>query len=73
VGPADPSSARKADRPVYFGERFVATGVYERDRLGPGARVDGPAIIESPLTTIVIPPGRRADVDGYRDLVIRSG
>ncbi len=73
LGPADPSAARKGGRPAYFGGGFVETAVYERDRLLPGASVAGPAIVESPLTTVVIPPGHRAEVDGYRDLVIRSG
>jgi len=72
IGPPDPSGARKAGRQAYFGGRFVTTAVYERDRLAPGARVAGPAIVESPLTTVVIPPGHSAEVDGYRDLVIRS-
>jgi N-methylhydantoinase A len=73
LGPADPSSARKAPRDAHFEGRFMRTDVYERDRLAPGARLAGPAIVESPLTTVVIPPGHRAEVDGYRDLVISSG
>ena len=73
LGMSDAAAARKGERPAYFGGRFVTTGIYERDRLGPGARLEGPAIVESPLTTVVIPPGHHAEVDGYRDLVIRSG
>ncbi len=72
LGPPDPSAARTGRRQAYFGGRFVGMEVYERDRLAPGTRIDGPAIVESPLTTVVIPPGHRAEVDGYRDLVIRS-
>ena len=66
-------AARKTPRQAYFGGHFVETAVYERERLAPGACVAGPAIVESPLTTVVIPPGHRAQVDGYRDLVIRTG
>jgi N-methylhydantoinase A len=73
LGPADPGAGRKGERNAYFGGHFLPTAVYERDRLAPGARVAGPAIVESPLTTVVIPPGRDAEIDGYRDLVIRLG
>ena len=37
---------------------------------GPGAVVRGPAIVEAPLTTIVVPPGYQGAVDGYRNVII---
>ena len=46
------------------------TTVYDYERLGVGARVAGPAIVEAPLTTIVIPPGYHGAVDGYRNVII---
>ncbi len=71
--PAGSSDApRKGRRKAYFGGRFVETAIHERDALEPGARLDGPAIIESPLTTIVIPPGHAAEIDTYRNVVIRA-
>ena len=72
LGSPSASAARKATRPAYFGGRFVDTAIYEQARLEPGARLEGPAIIESALTTVVVPPGHGADVDGYRNVVIRS-
>ncbi|HZC31304.1 MAG TPA: hydantoinase/oxoprolinase family protein [Gaiellaceae bacterium] len=72
LGATDPSAARKGSRQAYFGGGFVETAVYERDRLAPGARVDGPAIVESVLTTVVIPPGHHAEIDAFRDLVLRA-
>lgn len=48
--------ARKKIRDVIFDGRKVATDVYEGSRLNSGARIEGPAIIEEPTTTIVIPP-----------------
>ncbi len=72
IAKADAAAARKGTRTAYFGGRFVESSVYERDRLEPGARVAGPAIVESPLTTVVIPPGHHAEIDAYRDLVLRS-
>jgi N-methylhydantoinase A len=66
----DPAGARKGARPAYFGGGFVETAVYAYERLGPGSRVAGPAIVEAPLTTIVIPPGYAGAVDGYRNVII---
>ena len=67
---ADPAAARKASRQAYFDGRWLDTAVYDYTRLGPGARVAGPAIVEAPLTTIVIPPGYQGAVDSYRNVII---
>jgi N-methylhydantoinase A len=62
--------ARKPSRQAYFDGGFVDTLVYEHGRLGRGMRLRGPAIVESPFTTIVLPPGSRAELDRYLNLVI---
>lgn len=69
-GPAGPSAAYKGVRSAYFGAGFVETAIYDYHALRPAAVVSGPAIIESPLTTIVVPPGYRGAVDGFRNVVI---
>jgi N-methylhydantoinase A len=56
-------SARTGQRPAYFGDGYVDTPVYDGARLGPGAEVDGPALVEEPFTVVVIPPGGRARLD----------
>jgi N-methylhydantoinase A len=60
-------AARKTDRRVYFEEArdFVETKIYDYARLSPGSEVFGPAIIETPITTVVINPKDRAVVDDY--------
>jgi N-methylhydantoinase A len=63
--------ARVGERPAYFGT-FMPTAVYERARLPLGARVAGPAIVEQPDTTTVIPPGVSAHVDAAGTLRLRS-
>ena len=64
--------ARKPSRRVWFRDvGFVDTGIYERQKLGVGAAVDGPAIIEQPDTTTVMPPGTRCTVDDYGNLAIQ--
>ena len=44
--------------------------VYQRERLGAGARVDGPAVVEEAGTTTVVEPGDVLTVDGHGCLVI---
>lgn len=53
----DASDASKGSRAVYFGAEFVETPVYDGARLGVGAHIDGPGLIEEPFTVVVVPPG----------------
>jgi len=55
----DPSSALKGKQLAYFdkNEGFIETPYYDGDKLAHGMRVDGPALIVLPDTTIVVPPG----------------
>jgi N-methylhydantoinase A len=63
--------APKGEREAWFGGGFVTTPVYDYDRLVPGASLRGPAIIESPFTTVVLPPASSLTIDPYRNLVIK--
>ncbi len=67
LGGEDASAARAASRQAYWPELggWTETSVYEFDRLAPGNRVRGPAIIQAPLTTAVIPPGMEFTIDGH--------
>jgi len=42
---------------------YAPTAVHDQEQLLPGARIDGPAIVEAPSSTFAIPPGRRARLD----------
>ncbi len=58
-------------RHVYFdGRTATDTAVFQRDALATGAAFDGPAIVEQFDATTVVPPGWRAHVDGFRNLVL---
>src|SRR5699024_9368185 len=46
------------------------TPVHARDRLLPGDIVDGPAVIQDPVATIVIEPGWQAAVTGKNHIVM---
>ncbi len=43
---------------------------YDFELLRPGHVVAGPAIIWTPITTLVVPPGQSAAVDEYRSIVV---
>lgn len=75
LGPADASAALKQRRSVYLHERqaFVDVPVYAGDRLRPGHRIAGPAIVEAPDTTVLVRTGHRLSVDGYNNLHIDLG
>ncbi|WP_290049506.1 hydantoinase/oxoprolinase family protein [Amycolatopsis solani] len=51
--------ARKGTREAYFPSAggFVDTAVFDRYRLEPGTRIDGPAIVEERESTVLVPPG----------------
>ncbi|MDE0029963.1 MAG: hydantoinase/oxoprolinase family protein [Deltaproteobacteria bacterium] len=73
--PGDVREARKERRDVYFEEYedFTATDIYDFGRLRPGMSIAGPAVIETPVTTIVVNPNDRAEMDAFRNVVIHLG
>lgn len=60
-------------RPVIFDGVAHDTPVYLRDHLPEVARIDGPAVIEQFDTTILIPPGDRAETATEGNLFIHIG
>ena len=67
--------AVKGKRDVYFEDygKFVPTAVYDFERLNPGSEISGPAIVETPVTTVVVNPPDRAAMDEFRNIVITTG
>lgn len=62
-------------RQAYFQENgaYIETAIYREDELAPGSTVLGPAIIESPVTTIVINPGDTLTMDEFRNVRLLVG
>jgi N-methylhydantoinase A len=60
--------AKKGSRDVYFAGEFVTTPVYEWNLLGNGNEINGPAIVESSHTTLVLPPARKITIDDYMNI-----
>ncbi|MEA2387225.1 MAG: N-methylhydantoinase, partial [Thermoleophilaceae bacterium] len=71
-GGGDADAAKTGERDVYFREHgdFAPTPLYDRSLLRPGAELTGPAIVEQADTTVLLPPGTRARVDDYLNLVL---
>ncbi|KEA03005.1 MULTISPECIES: hydantoinase/oxoprolinase family protein [Rhizobium/Agrobacterium group] len=61
-------------RQVYMDEAkdFVSCPVYTREKLKPGNRIAGPAIVEQMDTTTVILPDMQATVDPYLNLILEA-
>jgi N-methylhydantoinase A len=71
--PADrPKEAPRAIRQAYFNATDARdVPVLRRSVLTPGARIEGPAVIEEKTSTVVLYPGQRATVDEYLNVEIR--
>lgn len=73
LGPADASPAFLGEKSVWFqADAPTATTTYDRNRLIPGNRFNGPAIVYQFDTTTVIPPGWAARVDGWGNLWVEK-
>ena len=67
-GPA--AAAQVGSRSVWFEGGRVETAIYDRALLGAGAALKGPAIVQQPDSTTVVPPGASALVDDYGNIVV---
>jgi len=65
--------AFKEVRPVIFeNEGKIDTNVYLKDKLSPGMKIAGPAIIEEVTSSTVIYPNMTAELDQYGNLIINT-
>jgi N-methylhydantoinase A len=71
--PSDATAARAGERPVLFPDLAepIATVVLDWTRLVPGARLAGPAVVEGPDTTVVVPPSWGLTVDRWGNLLLQ--
>jgi N-methylhydantoinase A len=71
---SDIKAARKGKREIFFvrpDRKFIDTPVYDYERLGVGSVVKGPAVIELPFTTTLVPPDHKVTVDPFMNLVMQ--
>ncbi len=71
---ADPGAALYGRREVWLPEAggAVPVPVFDRERLLPGNRVPGPAIVEQMDSTTVVLPGQAARVDAHNNLILEA-
>ncbi|HTS10809.1 MAG TPA: hydantoinase/oxoprolinase family protein [Candidatus Limnocylindrales bacterium] len=70
LGSADARAAIATRRAVYFAGKRHATAIYSREKLRPGNRLRGPAVISEYSGTTVVPPGWSVQVDAFENLVL---
>ena len=72
---AHPSAAAALlkKQPAYYAGRRFRAGVYDRDKLAPGARLEGPALVIDFGSTTFLPPGHSLRVDDHLNLVLAKG
>lgn len=71
-GGKDANNCLKGKRDVFFEEKggFVSTPIYDGDSMVHGNAIEGPAIVEQKITTIVLPPGYTLEVTNYGDYLV---
>ena len=69
-GAADASAAVIDEHEVYFQGEWLPTRIYDRAKLRPGHRIEGPAIVTEFDSTTVVLSGFAAEVDRYLNLII---
>lgn len=69
---ADASAALTGRREIFVDARdgMAEADIYDFDRLEPGNSFKGPAVIHTPITTIVVQDEQTASVDAWRNIVI---
>jgi N-methylhydantoinase A len=69
-GPKDASGAVVEEHAIIFEGESVPTKIYDRAKLAPGMRFDGPAIVTEFDSTSVVLPGYQAQVDVNFNILI---
>ena len=72
LGGADPAPAQIGRRDIFVEAAggLAPADIYDFERLAPGNVVAGPAVIHTPITTIVVQAGQSGRMDAYRNVII---
>ena len=68
----DASAALMGERNIFVEAegKLAPAKIYNFEKLHPGNRLAGPAVIHTPITTIVLQKGQAAQMDEYRNIAI---
>jgi N-methylhydantoinase A len=69
---ANGSKSLKRKRQCFFNGRFMDTPIHDANLVGAGETIKGHAIVETPTTTIVIPPGFTCSLDKYGTYILKK-
>jgi acetone carboxylase, beta subunit len=64
--PEIPEAARKGMRRIWWDGGWVDATIFEMEGVAAGNVIEGPAVLEDPATTFVVPPGAGARLDRHR-------
>ncbi len=69
---ADSGQAKVGRREIFVDARngMAEADIYDFDKIKPGNRIVGPAVIHTPITTIVLQDAQQAQMDALRNIVI---
>jgi N-methylhydantoinase A len=72
LGDADPGPAHIGRRPIFVDARdgMEEADIYDFERIRPGNVIAGPAVIHTPITTIVLQDAQTGRMDELRNIVI---
>lgn len=73
MGRTPPKSASKGSRPGHWRGEDITFQLYEMDEMQAGNVVNGPAVIEHPATTLLVPPTHHVEFDDRRLIHYRAG
>jgi acetone carboxylase beta subunit len=66
ASPHPPEAASKGERKVFWKGEWIPAKIWDMESLKAGNLLKGLAILESPATTFLIPPGASAGMDANR-------
>ncbi|MFB6130369.1 MAG: hydantoinase/oxoprolinase family protein [Salinigranum sp.] len=66
VGREPPEAAHKDTRPIYWDYEWHDADIWDMNAIRAGNVIEGPAVTESPATTMLVPPGFSARLDENR-------
>jgi N-methylhydantoinase A len=73
LGEKTPSAAAaKGERRIYWDKAWHEAAIWDMELIVPGNEIIGPAVVEHPATTFVIPPGQRVRMDELSILHLRE-
>jgi N-methylhydantoinase A/acetone carboxylase, beta subunit len=72
-GETPPEAAAKGERPIYYDGDWHDANIWTMRAIEPGNVIEGPAVIEAPATTILVPPEFEAPLDEHRIYHLQRG